>query len=78
MRDRTTISNRMHDLEKVIQWNREHKFLTIGQIIMVNQERASLFRELEEPTTFTQSVIVQQKINKVLNLIAKTNWQPKN
>ncbi|RWX00949.1 hypothetical protein [Flavobacterium cerinum] len=76
------ILNQLEELQLVLQYSSEHATLeislTVGERIMVNQERAALFRALDGiKTDFTQSVTIITKINRMLYLIERTDWKPK-
>jgi len=77
------IVDELAELHAVLQWSTEHPLnevaLTTGQRIMVNQERAALFRAIDgKPRDFIQSPIVMDKIIRILYLITRTAWVPKN
>lgn len=52
--------------------------LTTGERIAVNQQRTALFRALDgQHSGFTQSPDVETKITRILYLIERTGWVPK-
>jgi tRNA isopentenyl-2-thiomethyl-A-37 hydroxylase MiaE len=76
------ILNELQELHLVLQYSTEHAWietaLTTGERIMVNQQRAKLFKALDGiPNDFIQSDVINIKINKILYLIKSTNWEPK-
>lgn len=82
MREEDEIIKRLMLLHTVLQWSTVHPglevTLTVGERIMVNQERGALFRELEnEPHNFVQSHTVEAKITRIEYLIKRHNWKPK-
>ncbi|GGB82704.1 hypothetical protein GCM10007424_23420 [Flavobacterium suaedae] len=84
MREKEHIISRLAELHIALQWSTQHATmevstaLTVGERIMVNQERAALFRELEnDAKNFKQSPTVEEKVTGILYLIKRMNWQPK-
>lgn len=78
------ILKKLAELHSVLQWSTEHAVaepniaLTVGERIIVNQERGALFRELEkDPREFMPSPTVDEKVNQILYIVKRTNWQPK-
>ena len=74
------INNELEELHLILQYSREKTaMLSAGERIMINQERASLFRALAgHPTSFVQSEVVEQKKQEILMLIKRTRWEPLN
>ena len=74
------IIKELDELHLVLQYSSEKTaMLTAGERIMINQERASLFRALAgHPTSFEQSEGVEKKKQEILMLIKRTRWEPLN
>lgn len=75
------IIKELEELMLVLQWSTAHPeletALTTGERIMVNQQRAALFRALDgQHSGFIQSPGVQQKITRITYLIKRTHWVP--
>ncbi len=75
------IKERLYLLFLVLQYASEKTaMLTTGERIMINQERAQLFHELDYPLIPARPVSeeIEQKIKKIDQLIQIYNWQPIN
>lgn len=75
------IITELQELHLVLQWSTVHELhdtaLTVGERIMINQQRAALFRALEgEPAAFQQSPEIQSKLIRIQYLIQRTKWVP--
>lgn len=76
------ILNELEELHTALQYSSEHPDLstsyTIGERIMINQQRAALFRAMEgQPYQFIQSPEILNKTIRIHYLIERTNWVPK-
>lgn len=76
------IVNELDELHTALQYSTEHPdlatSLTTGERIMVNQQRAALFRALDgQPYQFEQAQTIQEKLNRIQYLIARTKWVAK-
>lgn len=73
-----TPTQRQIALGMVLQYDSESqalgksKYFTIGQRIVINQERAALM----SGNDYTQSVSMEDKIQFVINQIITTKWSP--
>lgn len=75
------IEVKLGELHLALIYSNEHEhlecILTPHERILVNQERAHLYRVLDgKPPNFVQRPQVQNKIIRILYLIERTNWQP--
>jgi uncharacterized protein with PIN domain len=71
------IDERLFQLLMVLHYASEKTaMLKVGERICINQERAALMRLKEGTDTgFIQSETVMKKIDNILELMQKTNWQ---
>ncbi|RWX03393.1 hypothetical protein [Flavobacterium cerinum] len=76
---REEILNELDQLMLILQYSSEKTaMLSTGERIMINQERAALFRALAGETIgFLQTPEIEQKKNSILKLINRSNWKPK-
>ena len=78
----TTMSEKtkLELLEMVLRYDSEKKGkFTIGERIMINQERAHMYRQTEDDELeyYTQSPEIETKIYQCLAQIRQENWKPK-
>ncbi|SNA87647.1 hypothetical protein [Flavobacterium psychrophilum] len=74
------LETRSEILETVLRYDSEKKGkFSRGERIMINQERAHLYKQTEDPEVdnYNQSLAIETKIYKCLALIRQENWKPK-
>ena len=75
------INQRLYLLFMALQFHRQYEaFFTIGECIMINQERGQLRYTLTYPSATLRPVsqVIENKIIKIDQLIQAYNWQPLN
>lgn len=78
--DKETLQQRLYDLMVCLQFcSQEQGTFTTGERIMINQERGQLFRNLDgsDTTSKNVSIEIENKIEKILTIISKYQWQAK-
>jgi hypothetical protein len=76
------INDRFVDLTKVLIYTREKTaLLTVGEKILIHQERAYLLNqnnvpELQTIRAYKVPEQIEKKIQNIINLIIKTRWTP--
>jgi hypothetical protein len=74
------LQERQDALELVLKYTREKTaILSVGERIMINQERANLYRQMEDSEIeyYEQPIEIETKIYQCLAQIRQTNWKPK-